>query len=137
MGGGRDRHQRHRDSSRRRARRPYPRGRAFLRGCAALGVRGNAGALSAGRGAAWVVDISGPAQTFNPQSLALAAAISREMEASLDQALKLEHDVLWRYFVAKRSIWLSEEMLLVDSRGSLVHATPKALRTLDGSQPQT
>jgi sigma-54 dependent transcriptional regulator, acetoin dehydrogenase operon transcriptional activator AcoR len=45
--------------------------------------------------------------------------------------------VLWRYFVAKRSIWLSEEMLLVDSRGSLVHATPKALRTLDGSQPQT
>src|SRR3984893_761208 len=59
------------------------------------------------------------------------------MEASLDQALKLEHDVLWRYFVSKRSIWLSEEMLLVDSRGSLVHATQKALRTFDGSQPQT
>jgi sigma-54 dependent transcriptional regulator, acetoin dehydrogenase operon transcriptional activator AcoR len=84
-----------------------------------------------------VVDISGPARTFNPQSLALAVAISREMEASLDQALKLEHDVLWRYFVSKRSIWLSEEMLLVDSRGSLVHATQKGLRTLDGSQPQT
>jgi transcriptional regulator of acetoin/glycerol metabolism len=84
-----------------------------------------------------VVDISGPARTFNPQSLALAVAISREMEASLDQALKLERDVLWRYFVSKRSIWLSEEMLLVDSRGSLVHATQKALRTLDGSQPQT
>jgi sigma-54 dependent transcriptional regulator, acetoin dehydrogenase operon transcriptional activator AcoR len=84
-----------------------------------------------------VIDISGPAQTFNPQSLALAVAISREIEASLDQALKLEHDVLWRYFVAKRSIWLREEMVLVDSRGSLVHATPKALRTLDGSQPQT
>jgi sigma-54 dependent transcriptional regulator, acetoin dehydrogenase operon transcriptional activator AcoR len=82
-----------------------------------------------------VVDISGPAQTFNPQSLALAVAISREMEASLDQALKLEHDFLWRYFVSKRSIWLSEEMLLVDSRGSLVHATEKALRTLDGSLP--
>jgi transcriptional regulator of acetoin/glycerol metabolism len=84
-----------------------------------------------------VVDISGLARTFNPQSLALAVAISREMEASLDQALKLERDVLWRYFVSKRSIWLSEEMLLVDSRGSLVHATQKALRTLDGSQPQT
>ncbi len=84
-----------------------------------------------------VVDISGPAGTFNPQSLALAVAISREMEASLDRALKLEHDVLWRYFVSKRSIWLSEEMLLVDSRGSLVHTTQKALRTLDGSQPKT
>ena len=84
-----------------------------------------------------VVDISGLARTFNPQSLALAVAISREIEASLDQALKLERDVLWRYFVSKRSIWLSEEMLLVDSHGSLVHATQKALRTLDGSQPQT
>jgi hypothetical protein len=59
------------------------------------------------------------------------------LKASLGQALKLERDVLWRYFVSKRSIWLSEEMLLVDSRGSLVHATEKALRTLDGSQPQT
>ena len=72
---------------------------------------------------------------FCAPAAALAAEPKAVVQGDLDRALKLEHDVLWRYFVAKRSIWLSEEMLLVDSRGSLVHATPKALRTLDGSQP--
>jgi hypothetical protein len=42
-----------RDSSRGSASRPYPRSRAFLRGRAALGLRGSAGALFGGRGAAW------------------------------------------------------------------------------------
>lgn len=73
-----------------------------------------------------VVDISGPAASFNPQSLSLAVAIGQEIEASLGRAAKMEHEVLLRHFVSKRSIWLSEDILVVDRRGMLVHAAHKA-----------
>lgn len=73
-----------------------------------------------------VVDISGPAASFNPQSLSLAVAIGQEIEASLGRAVKMEHEVLLRHFVSKRSIWLSEDILVVDRRGMLVHAAHKA-----------
>jgi transcriptional regulator of acetoin/glycerol metabolism len=77
-----------------------------------------------------VVDISGAAKSFNPQNLALAMAIAREIEASLGLQAKLEHETLLRHFVAKRSIWLSDELLVVDRRGFLVHATEQARRKL-------
>ncbi len=99
--------------------------------CAAVPVRHPADGELLG-----VVDISGPARVFNPQSLALAVAISQEIEASLGRTVKFDHEVLLRHFVSKRAIWLSEEILVVDSRGLLVHATPKALQTLDGTNPQ-
>ncbi|WP_341987338.1 sigma-54-dependent Fis family transcriptional regulator [Azorhizobium sp. AG788] len=73
-----------------------------------------------------VVDISGPAASFNPQSLSLAVAIGQEIEASLGRGAKMEHEVLLRHFVSKRSIWLSEDILVVDRRGMLVHAAHKA-----------
>lgn len=79
-----------------------------------------------------VVDISGPAASFNPQSLSLAVAIGQEIEASLGRAAKMEHEVLLRHFVSKRSIWLSEDILVVDRRGMLVHAAHKAGSTGSG-----
>ncbi len=78
-----------------------------------------------------VVDISGPAPAFNPQSLALAMALGREIEASLGQAAKLEHEILLRHFVSKRSIWRSEDILVVDRRGVVVHAAQKARHRMD------
>lgn len=78
-----------------------------------------------------VVDISGPAASFNPQSFALAVSIGQEIEASLGRAAKWEHEILLRRFVGKRSIWLSEDILLVDRRGSVIHATEKAHYKLD------
>lgn len=73
-----------------------------------------------------VVDISGPASAFNPQSLALVMALGQEIEASLGRTAKLEHEILLRHFVSKRSIWLSEDILVVDRRGVVVHTTQKA-----------
>jgi len=74
-----------------------------------------------------VVDISGPASAYNPQSLALASALGQEVEASLCQAAKREHEILLRHFVSKQSIWLSDDILVVDRRGIVVHATEKTL----------
>ncbi len=81
-----------------------------------------------------VVDISGPAASFHPQSLALAVAIGQEIEASLGKTAKMEHEILLRHFVSKRSIWLTEQMLVVDRHGFLVHAAQK---TLDAIGPES
>ena len=80
-----------------------------------------------------VVDISGPAFAFNPQSLALAAALGQEVEASLAQAAKREHEILLRHFVSKQSIWLSDDILVVDRRGVVVHATRETLHQVNSS----
>ena len=84
-----------------------------------------------------VVDISGPASAFNPQSLALAVALGQEIEASLGRAAKLEHEVLLRHFVSKRSLWLSEDILVVDRRGVVVDATQKARHRMDAQASNT
>lgn len=73
-----------------------------------------------------VVDISGAAASFNPQSFALAVAIGQEIEASLGRVAKWEHEILLRQFLAKRSIWISEEITVVDRRGAVVHAPEAA-----------
>lgn len=78
-----------------------------------------------------IVDISGPVAHFSPQSLALAVAIGREMEAGIHRAAKAEHEALLRRFVSKRSVWLSEDILVVDRRGFLVHAAESAARRFD------
>ncbi|WP_127078994.1 sigma-54-dependent Fis family transcriptional regulator [Rhodomicrobium lacus] len=81
------------------------------------------------------VDISGPVATFNPQSLALAAAIGREIEATLEKAAKLDHEILLRHLLSKRSTWLSEDILVIDRRGYLVHSTETAVRKIDTASP--
>jgi transcriptional regulator of acetoin/glycerol metabolism len=83
-----------------------------------------------------IVDISGPAAAFNPQSLALVMALAQEIQASLGRVAKLEHEILLRHFVSKRSIWLSEEILVVDRRGVIVHSPQKARYKLDTQDSQ-
>jgi signal transduction histidine kinase len=70
-----------------------------------------------------VLDISGPAKTLNPQSLALAVAIGRQIEGVLAHSIKEDHERLLRYFVSKRSHWMTEDVVVIDRRGMIVYAT--------------
>ncbi|OKH86289.1 sigma-54-dependent Fis family transcriptional regulator [Thalassospira sp. TSL5-1] len=70
-----------------------------------------------------VVDVSGPAQSFNPQSMALAVSVGSEIEAAIDRQLRMEHEVLLRQFLSKRAVWLNEDMIVLDRYGQIVHAT--------------
>ncbi|MEL6062153.1 sigma-54-dependent Fis family transcriptional regulator [Methylobacterium sp. DCY52] len=78
-----------------------------------------------------IVDISGPADRFHPQSLAFAAALAREIEVSLGHGREAAHALLLLHFVSKRSVWLSDEILVLDHRGTVVHASEEARRRLD------
>jgi transcriptional regulator of acetoin/glycerol metabolism len=74
-----------------------------------------------------VVDISGPASTFNPQSLALAVAVGHHVESILVQSIKQDHEKLLYHFLAKRSLRVSEEYIVLDRRGAVLHASERAL----------
>jgi signal transduction histidine kinase len=78
-----------------------------------------------------ILDISGPATTFNPQSLAFAGAVGRQIESMLAQSIKGEHERLLRYFVSNRSHWLTEDIVAVDRRGVIVYATNGAVQVLE------
>lgn len=78
-----------------------------------------------------VVDISGPIDRFHPQSLALAAALAREIEVSLGQQAEAEHALLLQHFLSKRSVWLNNAILVLDRRGSLIHASDEFRRRVD------
>jgi signal transduction histidine kinase len=78
-----------------------------------------------------ILDISGPATTFNPQSLALAGAVGRQIETFLAQAIKDEHERLLRYCMSQRPHWLTEEIVAIDRRGMIVYATSAARRLLE------
>jgi signal transduction histidine kinase len=77
-----------------------------------------------------VVDISGPVRTFNPQSLAFACALGRQIEGVLAQSIKDDHERLLRYFITKRSRWLSEDIVAIDCRGEIVYATDAGLQVV-------
>jgi transcriptional regulator of acetoin/glycerol metabolism len=74
-----------------------------------------------------VVDISGPASTFNPQSLALAVAVGHQVESVLAQSMRQDHENLLCHFLAKRSLWVNDEYIVLDRRGAILHATERAL----------
>jgi sigma-54 dependent transcriptional regulator, acetoin dehydrogenase operon transcriptional activator AcoR len=74
-----------------------------------------------------VVDISGPASTFNPQSLALAVSVGHHVESVLAQSVRQDHEKLLCHFLAKRSLWVTEECIVLDRRGTILHATERAL----------
>ncbi len=84
-----------------------------------------------------VVDISGPASTFNPQSLALAVAVGHHVESVLAQSIKQDHEKLLCHFLAKRSLWATDEYMVLDRRGEILHATERALGTVRDSRLRT
>jgi signal transduction histidine kinase len=82
-----------------------------------------------------ILDISGLATTFNPQSLALACAVGRQIESTLAHSIKEDHERLLRYFVSKRSHWLTEDIVAIDRRGVIAYATNAAVRVLEQRTP--
>jgi signal transduction histidine kinase len=81
-----------------------------------------------------VLDISGPATTFNPQSLAFAVAVGRQIEGVLVQSIKEDHERLLRYFLIKRSHWLTEDVVAMDRRAMIVYATKAGLQVVERRQ---
>ncbi len=81
-----------------------------------------------------VLDISAPATTFNPQSLAFAVSVGHQIEGVLAQLIKEDHERLLRYFVIKRSHWLTEDIVAMDRRGMIVYATNGGLQVLERRQ---
>jgi sigma-54 dependent transcriptional regulator, acetoin dehydrogenase operon transcriptional activator AcoR len=81
-----------------------------------------------------VVDISGPASTFNPQSLALAVSVGHHVESVLAQSVRQDHEKLLCHFLAKRSLWVNEEFIVLDRRGMILHATERALNALQNNR---
>ena len=82
-----------------------------------------------------VVDISGPAGTFSPQSLAHAVSMARQIELSIGRRIEAEHDRILRHFLGKRSLWLNEEIVAFGRGGTLIYATDKALREIGRRNP--
>ncbi|SED22673.1 Transcriptional regulator of acetoin/glycerol metabolism [Rhizobiales bacterium GAS191] len=82
-----------------------------------------------------IVDISGPAKLFNPQSLALAVSIRLQIEALLTQSARAEHAALVCHYFAKRSRWATDEIIAIDRRGMVVRATSRALDEANFSSP--
>ena len=77
-----------------------------------------------------VVDISAPAERFIPQSLALAVSISHHIEDLLAHSVSFDRERLLQRSLSKMARWSSEEMVVVDQRGAIVHASHQALRAL-------
>jgi sigma-54 dependent transcriptional regulator, acetoin dehydrogenase operon transcriptional activator AcoR len=82
-----------------------------------------------------VVDISGPARTFNPQNLAFAVAVGHQIEGALRQSINCDHERLLRYFLKKRSLWGNEYLVAIDHRGTIVYGSESALRDLERHHP--
>ncbi len=98
--------------------------------CAAAPVRHPLGGDLLG-----VVDISGPADSFNPQSLALAVSIGGEIAASLAEAGRAEHATLLEHLALRRARLAGDDLVVFDRRGLIVHAGPEARRRLAGEAP--
>lgn len=75
-----------------------------------------------------VIDISGPPSTFSSQSLALAVSIAGNIEGLISQTIKDQHERLMSFFREKQRRWASHDLLAIDRRGGIVHASPDALR---------
>jgi signal transduction histidine kinase len=78
-----------------------------------------------------VLDISGPATTFNPQSLPFAVAVGQQIEGVLARSIREDHERLLHYFVAKRSRWLTEDIVAIDRHGKIVYASRAGLQVVE------
>jgi transcriptional regulator of acetoin/glycerol metabolism len=84
-----------------------------------------------------VVDISGPASTFNPQSLALAVSVGQHVESVLAQSIRQDHEKLLCHFLAKKALWVNDEYIVLDRRGAIIHASEPALKTIRNARRGT
>ena len=84
-----------------------------------------------------VVDISGPASTFNPQSMALAVSVGHHVESVLAQSVRQDHEKLLCHFLSKRPLWVNEECIVLDRRGMILHASERAMNAVRGSRHGT
>ena len=82
-----------------------------------------------------VIDVSGPAREFHPQSLAFAVAIRHQIEGSIAQSINHEHERLLRNFLQKRSLWANEQVVAIDHRGRIVYGGESALHSLERHHP--
>ena len=78
-----------------------------------------------------VVDISGPARTFNPQALAFAVSVKHQIEGAIAQSINSDHQRLLRCFLQKRSLWANEHIVAIDHRGRIIYGEDSALRDLE------
>jgi signal transduction histidine kinase len=78
-----------------------------------------------------ILDISGSAEIFNPQSLAFACAVGRQIESALAQAIKEERERLLRYSLERRSYWLTEDIVVIDRSGIIAYASGSALHIVE------
>ena len=74
-----------------------------------------------------VIVIAGMAENYNPQSLALAVVASQQVTMEVAYAVQYEHQALLQHFLNKRKRWPSEDVIMLDKRGMIVHATERAL----------
>jgi transcriptional regulator of acetoin/glycerol metabolism len=82
-----------------------------------------------------VVDISGPARAFNPQSLALAVSVSQQIEALVLRSVQDTREQLLRVFLSRRFRWQNDDIVVLDNRGAIIHATDAALAVLARDHP--
>ncbi|MDD2877675.1 MAG: sigma-54-dependent Fis family transcriptional regulator [Acidiphilium sp.] len=82
-----------------------------------------------------ILDISGDAVQFQPQSLAYAVLASQQIEGMIEHAIRAEHEQLLLHVVAKRSLWLSEEMLALDAGGRIIYTTDHIQHAIEAQHP--
>ena len=82
-----------------------------------------------------VVDISGPAQTFNPQSLAFAVALGRLIEGRLAQSIEYDHERLLHQVMMKQSLWSNADLVAIDQHGRIVFGPESVLQNLERERP--
>jgi sigma-54 dependent transcriptional regulator, acetoin dehydrogenase operon transcriptional activator AcoR len=82
-----------------------------------------------------VVDISGPVQTFNPQSLAFAVSLGRQIEGRFAQSIEHDHERLLHHVMMKRSLWSNADLVAVDQHGRIVFGPESVLQNLERERP--
>lgn len=84
-----------------------------------------------------VIDISGPAETFNPQSLAHAVAISHRIEGRLLRDLQCERERILRSYLEAHASWSTDEAVVFGRSGAIIHTTKYAYRFVQERHPGT
>ena len=82
-----------------------------------------------------MVDISGPVQTFNPQSLAFAVSLGRQIEGRFAQSIEHDHERLLHHVMMKRSLWSNADLVAIDQHGRIAFGPESVLQNLERERP--